>query len=378
MDRADLRHFLNLRFFAPFTSRSGYGTLARGFAHGLSYHIPELKYHLLRDFPGGTLKLPPRYTRLMSEPADDVSPLIRLDVPWRKRYDGYGSEWAAIYTMFEASPLPRDWVKVFPDSFDQVIVPSQFCKELFLESGLRNISVIRPGMNGELYNPDVAPLRMDTRSFVILFVGEFNHRKGWDVAVRSFARAFGPGDDVTLIVKTWSPVFEEERIRDTIVQTMLNTGSEEKLPHVQLLLNMIPDAFMPSLYRMANVLLMPSRSEAYGLPAAEAQACGIPVIATNHGALRELVSSESGFLIPVREMKPAEPTGMTWDFYKGLMFPEPDENYIVDLLKRLYDNTGILSDMARNASERILKRSWKMAAEELITLLKATKNDNYT
>jgi len=77
-------------------------------------------------------------------------------------------------------------------------------------------------------------------------------------------------------------------------------------------------------------------------------------------------------------MKPAEPKGMTWDFYKGLMFPEPDENYIVDLLKHLYDNTGILSDMARNASERILKRSWKMAAEELITLLKATKNDNYT
>ena len=280
--------------------------------------------------------------------------------------------------MFEASPLPRDWVDVFPDSFDQVIVPSQFCKELFLESGLRNVSVIRPGMNGELYNPDVAPLRMDTRSFVILFVGEFNHRKGWDVAVRSYARTFSAEDDVTLIIKTWSPVFEEERIRDTIAKTMLEAGAAGKLPHYQLLLTMIPDALMPALYRMADVLLMPSRSEAYGLPAAEAQACGIPVIATDHGALKELVSTHSGFIVPVREMKPSKPTGMTWDFYKGLSFPEPNEDYIVDLLRHLYTDSGILTDKACSVSEQMLSRSWKMASEELITLLKTTSSDNYT
>jgi D-inositol-3-phosphate glycosyltransferase len=55
-------------------------------------------------------------------------------------------------------------------------------------------------------------------------------------------------------------------------------------------------------YRSADVVVVPSRSESFGLVAAEAQACGTPVIATNTGGLPYVVNpSESGLLVDNHE-----------------------------------------------------------------------------
>ncbi len=43
----------------------------------------------------------------------------------------------------------------------------------------------------------------------------------------------------------------------------------------------VPDADMPALYACASVLLYPSFDEGYGLPIAEAQACGCPIVTSS-------------------------------------------------------------------------------------------------
>ena len=52
----------------------------------------------------------------------------------------------------------------------------------------------------------------------------------------------------------------------------------------------------------ADVVLVPSRSESFGLVALEAAACGIPVVAAAVGGLRTLVDhGETGLLVPDRD-----------------------------------------------------------------------------
>ena len=60
----------------------------------------------------------------------------------------------------------------------------------------------------------------------------------------------------------------------------------------------LPHEAMPAVYRAADVLVVPSRSESFGLVAAEAQACGTPVVAARVGGLAYSVDDgESGFLV---------------------------------------------------------------------------------
>ncbi|NDI16294.1 MAG: glycosyltransferase, partial [Actinobacteria bacterium] len=59
-----------------------------------------------------------------------------------------------------------------------------------------------------------------------------------------------------------------------------------------------------SYYRAADVVLVPSRSESFGLVALEASACGTPVVATAVGGLLSLVDEGvNGFLVPGRDVE---------------------------------------------------------------------------
>src|SRR5690606_33167776 len=63
-----------------------------------------------------------------------------------------------------------------------------------------------------------------------------------------------------------------------------------------------PHHILSTYYRAADVVVVPSRSESFGLVALEAAACGIPVVASAVGGLLTLVDDgDSGFLVPERD-----------------------------------------------------------------------------
>jgi len=60
----------------------------------------------------------------------------------------------------------------------------------------------------------------------------------------------------------------------------------------------VPDADLPSLYRSAAVFVYPSLYEGFGLPPLEAMACGVPVICSTGGALREMAGKAAALVQP--------------------------------------------------------------------------------
>jgi D-inositol-3-phosphate glycosyltransferase len=96
-------------------------------------------------------------------------------------------------------------------------------------------------------------------------------------------------------------------------------------------------------YRAADVCLVPSRAESFGLVALEAAACGTPVVAADVGGLRSLVDQdETGFLVEGRD--PSDYAGP------------------VEKLLALDD---MRFEMGSNAAARSLRYSWSMTAARL-------------
>jgi glycosyltransferase involved in cell wall biosynthesis len=85
------------------------------------------------------------------------------------------------------------------------------------------------------------------------------------------------------------------------IEILYTTGlrTKKKLPPHPNLKNIgaVPYSYMPKVYQDADILLFPTAREGFGLAAAEAMACGLPVVATNCSSLPELiVDGKGGYL----------------------------------------------------------------------------------
>jgi D-inositol-3-phosphate glycosyltransferase len=168
------------------------------------------------------------------------------------------------------------------------------------------IRIVPPGVDANVFRPrprHEARARLGLGAGPLaLFVGRLQPHKGPEVAVRAVAEARrrAPHLDLGLVVvgdPSGGRPGEVARLREEAVRR----GIGERVTF----LPAMPHESLGDVYSAADVLLMPSRSESFGLVALEAQACGTPVVASGVGGLRVTVADgESGFLVPGHD--PAE------------------------------------------------------------------------
>ena len=172
---------------------------------------------------------------------------------------------------------------------------------------------------------------------VLLFVGRIQPLKGADVAVRSLAELNRP--DATLLIVGGASGAEGETEIAHVHALMQELKVENQVRFVA------PQAhhILSTYYRAADVVLVPSRSESFGLVALEAAACGTPVVANAVGGLLTIVEhGRTGFLVPDRQ-------------------PEIFARHIANVL----DDPALSARMSHDAAERAKGYTWSFAAARL-------------
>jgi glycosyltransferase involved in cell wall biosynthesis len=98
-------------------------------------------------------------------------------------------------------------------------------------------------------------------------------------------------------------------------------------------------------YSAAQIAITPSVYEGFGLPAAEAMACEVPVIATRAGALPEVVE----------------------DGKSGILVPPQDPHALAKAIKRLLDDEPLRRRMGGEGRRRVTRCfSWEQTARQII------------
>jgi len=120
---------------------------------------------------------------------------------------------------------------------------------------------------------------------VLLYVGFSTPRKGLEYLAQAMEK-LGP-DIRLLMVGKWERGYLERFERS------LSPRGRERVIHA----GYVPDEMMPLYYSLADVFVLPSLLEGFGLPLAEAMACGTPIVATTAGSIPEVVG-DAGLLVP--------------------------------------------------------------------------------
>lgn len=186
-------------------------------------------------------------------------------------------------------------------SADALIAPTpEEARLLRAEHGAApsRVHVVEPGVDLGVFHPDHdrdAARRALGGGRIILFVGRLQPLKAPDVAIRALA-ALDPllpaGGPPTRLVLVGGPSGNGVGRTDA---ASLRTLAED-LGVADRVAFLAPRGHreLAALYRAADVVVMPSHSESFGLVALEAQACGTPVVARATGGLRHVLGPHAG------------------------------------------------------------------------------------
>lgn len=186
---------------------------------------------------------------------------------------------------------------------DMVIAISEFIRRHVIDNygtAPERVRVIHRGIDFDIFNPDAVSAermiqlaqawRLPDDSPVIMLPGRLTRWKGQGVLIEA-ARRLGRTDVRVLLVGD-----DQGRTgyREELEQQIARIGAEGIIHLTG------PCRDMPAAYMLADVVVSASTDpEAFGRVAAEAQAMGRPVIASDHGGSREtVIAGETGWLVP--------------------------------------------------------------------------------
>jgi len=206
------------------------------------------------------------------------------------------------------------------------------------------IEIIPCGTDTDIFSPQPKPdakakLGFSAKEQVILYVGRFDPRKGLETLVRAFAKS--ADDNRKLVIVGGSDTKKGDHSeRDRIASLAETLGISDRVVFA----GRVGHDRLADYYSAADVTVVPSHYEPFGLVAIEAMACGTPVIASDVGGLRFTV-------IPDKT---------------GLLAPAQDEIAFADAIEKILTNPQFAQQLQRRAIKRVRDRfSWSGVAEQL-------------
>jgi D-inositol-3-phosphate glycosyltransferase len=161
------------------------------------------------------------------------------------------------------------------------------------------IRIVAPGVDHAFFGP--GDRRQARRALglpgagpLLVFVGRIQPLKGAAVAVHTLAALRRDHPDARLVVVGGPSGPHGESEVAALVDLVGRLGLRDRVDFVA----PQPHELLSTYYRAADVCLVPSRSESFGLVALEAAACGTPVVASDVGGLRSLIDhGRTGYLV---------------------------------------------------------------------------------
>lgn len=272
------------------------------------------------------------------------------------------------FSTTEVDGIPPDWTDCF-NEMDEVWTTSEFAAKSFKNSGVRTpIYVIGEGVDPNYFHPEIAPF-FNSPKQKFRFVSNFawGRRKGVDILFEAFRREFDEDEDVCLMLKVL-PSYQGHKIKDELKLLYERKGSAP----IYLYDITMPKWEIARFYRMGHAFIWPSRGEGYGLPALEALACGLPVIATNYSAHLEFLTKNGqprdGVELVDGKLKPYP--GGDSIYYHGFNWFEPSVDDLRKKMRKVYENYEKYKEGALKSSEEVRKEfDWQVSTKKIIERL---------
>lgn len=217
------------------------------------------------------------------------------------------------------------------------------------------VDVIHPGVDLQTFTPGDRTaarqrLGLAQDEFIVAFVGRIQPLKAPDVVIRAIAQVQRDRPDLKVRAVICGGPSGSGLDRPS---ALIDLADELGVTRNTTFLSPTSRAELADLYRAADVTMVPSHSESFGLVAVESQACGTPVVAAGVGGLRTAVA----------------------DGVSGHLIEGHDPRAYAAALVRLADNPDLLAELSSGSVMHASAFGWERTTAGLVDTYRAAMTD---
>ena len=261
---------------------------------------------------------------------------------------------------WEESEFPFEWVETFNGALQGITVMSDHVRKVLIDSGV-SVPISVSGLGVDHWTAiDSEPkfqLHNQTKKFRFLHVSSCFPRKGVEIMLHAYGKAFTSADDVTLIIKTFSN--PHNNVYSWLEKVRANYPN---YPDVQIIESDLSDSELKALYEQCHALVAPSKAEGFGLPMAEAMLSGLAVITTGWSGQLDFCNNENSWLIDY-SFEHAETHFSLFDSVWAI----PDLAHLSDSMREVYMASDSEREMKTKVGQELLNRHfcWSHVVERI-------------
>lgn len=207
----------------------------------------------------------------------------------------------------------------------------------FKEIGCKNIEIIPNGINLENYK-NLA--RKPHNDFTVMTVARLEKVKGIEYLIRAVHEILKVGPSIFRPVKFF--IIGDGSEKGNLENLVKDLHLEEKIKF----LGEIPNERIPGYLAGADCFVLPSLKEGFGIVILEAQAAGVPVVATKVGGILDLVE----------------------DGKTGILVAPGDSLQIQAAITRIKSEPSLSQNLVLNAKENLVKYDWQNITERVFQI----------
>ena len=298
-----------------------------------------------------------------SEPTDVNICFVSINL--QPYFRGTNIQWI----VFESTRVPEIVMKTMLVS-DLVWVPSAWGRQTLIANGkpADQVDIVPEGVDAETYHPYHVQHKSTVTRF--LSIGKYEERKSHMETLIAWASVFGNDPNVELVIKTDHFVNVDHK-----KQALSNFLNQLKITNVRPVWDKVESTHIVDLYKSADVFVLPSKGEGWGLPLIEAAAMGLPVVTTRYSGQEEFLQHiESSVIAVDYDLGP-----ITCPEFQHF-YPTPDGNFgswamprvesLAQALQTARNNVVALKQQAVDNSEIIREKfSWARCADRVAKTL---------
>jgi len=230
-------------------------------------------------------------------------------------------------------------------SASKIIVPSESTKKdliKFYGTEENKIKVIHHGISSIKYQ--ILNSKQNKKDFDILFIGRLEKRKNvtslikaFDIFKKNIQYSIPSTQDNIQLTLVGKAGFEFQEIKKVIQKSLYKDNI--------ILRNYISESERNKLYQNADLFILPSFYEGFGLPVLEAMSYDIPVICSNNSSLPEIAGDAA------------------------LLINPNDIEKIAEAMKKVFSDNSLRNKMIEKGFKNVERFSWEKCAKETMGVL---------